>query len=156
MPALRFNHMELTLGRGELAAWRDDLKRFYGEVFGFEALDVPILKQTGLLLRTDAETSQFLLVTEVDEPIRSPGYDHLGFLYETRAEVDAILADLKARQAEDDRIQLKEYEDLVTGGVTVHAFYVRFGLPIWFDVQCIETAAEAAPAARWRWVEGAS
>ena len=57
MPALRFNHMELTLGRGELDAWRDDLKRFYGEVFGFDALDVPILKQTGLLLRTDAETS---------------------------------------------------------------------------------------------------
>ena len=95
-------------------------------------------------------------MTEVDEPIHSPGYDHLGFLYETREEVDTILADLKARQAKDDRIQLKEYEDLVTGGVTVHAFYVRFGLPIWFDVQCIETSADAAPGARWRWVEGAS
>ena len=152
MPALRFNHMELTLGKGELTAWRDDLKTFYGEVFGFEALDVPILKQTGLLLRTDPETSQFLLVTEVDEPLRSPGYDHLGFLYETRSEVDALLAEIEKRQERDDRIEIKRYEDLETAGVTVHAFYVRFGLPIWFDVQCIETTDEAAPAHRWQYV----
>ena len=151
MPALRFNHMELTVEKGALDAWRDDLKRFYGEVFGFEALDVPILKQTGLLLRTDPETSQFLLVTEASEPLRSPGYDHLGFLYETRAEVDALHEEIRKRQAQDDRIEIKEYDDLVTGGVTVRAFYVRFGLPIWFDVQCIETTPEAAPKQRWRW-----
>jgi hypothetical protein len=28
--------------------------------------------------------------------------------------------------------------DLVTGGVTVHAFSVKYLLPIWFDVQVIE------------------
>ena len=44
----------------------------------------------------------------------------------------------KAWQAEDDRVQIKEYDDLVTGGVTVHAFYVKYLLPIWFDVQVIE------------------
>ena len=31
-------------------------------------------------------------------------------------------------------------KDLVTGPVTVHAFYVRYLLPIQFDVQCIEYA----------------
>ena len=35
-------------------------------------------------------------------------------------------------------MQIKEYDDLVTGGVTVHAFYVKYLLPIWFDVQVIE------------------
>ena len=89
MGMLRFNHMELTLPRGALDDdGRADIKAFYGEVFDFEALDVPIFDQLGLLLRTDDETSQFLLLMESDRPIDSPGYDHLGFLYDTREEVD--------------------------------------------------------------------
>jgi len=151
MPPLRFNHMELTLAKGALDdATRADVKRFYGELFGFEALDVPILGQLGLLLRTDPATSQFLLVTESRVPLAAPGFDHLGFLLETRAEVDAALARCRAWQAEDARLELKEYEDLVQGGVTVHAFYVRYLLPIWFDVQCMEYAAGHAPDAGWR------
>jgi hypothetical protein len=152
MARLRFNHMELTLARGALdEKTRADLKRFYGELFRFEALDVPILGQLGLLLRTDAETSQFLLVTEASEPMQSPGFDHLGFLVETRAEVDALLARCRAWRERDPRVQIKEYADLVQGGVTVHAFYVKFLLPIWFDVQSMEYAAGAAPRQGWRW-----
>ena len=149
----RFNHMELTLAKGELTAHRGEIADFYRDVFGFDSLDVPILGQTGLLLRTDPETSQFLLVTEQREPMRSPGYDHLGFLYETRAEVDLLLERCRKRQQQDARVQLKEYEDLVTGPVTVHAFYVRFLLPIWFDVQAMEYAPGAEPKQRWRFAE---
>jgi hypothetical protein len=142
MGTLRFNHMELTLPRGALAdEGRDDIKAFYGEVFGFEALDVPIFQQQGLLLRTDPETSQFLLLMESDTPIDSPGYDHLGFLFDTREEVDDKLDEVKRWQEKDDRIRIKEYDDLVTGNTVVHAFYVRFLLPIWFDVQSIERTA---------------
>ena len=101
-------------------------------------------------LRTDAETSQFILVTEQDKAMQAPGYDHLGFLYETRAEVDLLLEKCKKRQAQDARVQIKEYEDLVTGRVSVHAFYVRFLLPIWFDVQTIEYAPGSEPKRGWR------
>jgi hypothetical protein len=139
MGTLRFNHMELTLPKGALGDdGRSDIKAFYGEVFGFEALDVPIFDQLGLLLRTDPETSQFLLLMESDRPIDSPGYDHLGFLYDTRDEVDDKLDEVKRWQEKDDRIRIKEYDDLVTGNTVVHAFYVRHLLPIWFDVQSIE------------------
>jgi hypothetical protein len=152
MPALRFNHMELTLARGALdTKTRADVKQFYGELFDFDALDVPILGQLGLLLRTDAETSQFLLLTEAREPMQSPGFDHLGFLVESRSRVDALLARCREWRARDARVQLKEYEDLVQGGVTVHAFYVKFVLPIWFDVQCMEYAPGAEPKQGWRW-----
>jgi hypothetical protein len=147
---LRFNHMELTLPQGALTEHRDELKQFYGEVFGFESLDVPILGQTGLLLRTDPDTSQFILVTEQRKHLASPGYDHLGFLYETRAEVDALHETVRKRRDQDARVEIKDYDDLVTGGVTVRAFYVRFLLPIWFDIQTIETAAGAEPAQQWR------
>lgn len=152
MAPLRFNHMELTLAKGTLdEKTRADLKQFYGELFGFESLDVPILGQLGLLLRTDAETSQFLLVTEASEPLRSPGFDHLGFLVDSRERVDALLARCRSWRECDARVQIKEYQDLVQGGVTVHAFYVKFLLPLWFDVQCMEYAPGAAPKQGWRW-----
>jgi hypothetical protein len=35
-------------------------------------------------------------------------------------------------------VRIKEYEDLVYPGLTVHAFYVKYLLPIYFDVQSME------------------
>ncbi len=145
----RFNHVELTVPKGALEKSRDELKAFYADLFDWDALDVPILKQNGLLLRTDPETSQFILVTEQRAHLSSPGFDHLGMLCDTRAEVDALLARAKDWQRRDARVEIKEYEDLVTGPVTTHAFYVRFLLPIWLDVQVLEYADGAAPKQRW-------
>lgn len=142
---LRFNHMELTLPPGGLAAHRDDITRFYADLLGWTASDIPILGQTGLLLRTDPATSQFILVTEQRVHIDSPGYDHLGLLCETRAQVDEHLARAKALQAADDRVLIKEYDDLVNGDHVTHAFYVKYLLPIWFDIQCFERGGVAEP-----------
>jgi len=128
---------------------RSEIAHFYGDVFGWHSLDVAILGQKGLLLRTDEETSQFVLVVESKKPVSVPGYDHLGLLLETRAEVDRVLEAVRSHRARDERVQIKEYEDLVQGDVTVHAFYVRYLLPIWFDVQCMEWKAGAEPARRW-------
>ena len=143
----RFNHMELTLPRGALEESRGEIKAFYADLFEWDALDVPILKQTALLLRSDPETSQFILVTEQRVHIASPGFDHLGMLCDSRAEVDALLARAKDWQRRDARVEIKEYADLVSGPVTTHAFYVRYLLPIWFDVQVIEYAEP--PAHDW-------
>jgi hypothetical protein len=146
----RFNHMELTLPPGVLSERRREIADFYRDLFGWEALDVPIVGQLGLLLRTDPETSQFLLVTEQRKAMSAPGYDHLGLLYDSREEVDALLEQAKKCQERDPRIELKEYEDLEIGGTTVHAFYVRHLLPIWFDVQVIEAGPGMAEGRRWR------
>jgi len=145
----RFNHMELTLPPGALAEQRHEIAEFYADLFGWESLDVPILWQVGLLLRTDPETSQFILVTEQRRHMSSPGYDHLGLLYESRAEVDALLEKARKWQERDARVQIKEYEDLHVGGTVVHAFYVRHLLPIWFDVQVIEYEAGSEPRRTW-------
>lgn len=146
---LRFNHMELTLAPGALTESRADISRFYDELLGWQASDVQILGQTGLLLRTDPETSQFILVTEQRVHIDSPGYDHLGLLCESREEVDTLLTKAKELQAADDRVRIKEYDDLVNGQHVTHAFYVRFLLPIWFDIQCFEYGDGPGPAKRW-------
>jgi predicted enzyme related to lactoylglutathione lyase len=137
MPGMRFNHMELTFPRGTLEpAFRKEVADFYGDVFGWEASDVEVVGQNCLYLRVD--DGQFLLCAESDKPMSSPGYDHLGLLMGSREEVDDTLAKIKLRAEADDRIKIKEYEDLVMQRVTVHAFYVKYLLPIFFDVQVIE------------------
>ena len=134
---VRFNHMELTMEPGTLdETCRAEIDAFYGDVFGWEGKDVPILGQMGHFIRVDDD--QFLLLTEQRKFMQSPGYDHLGLLMDTRAEVDEHLEKCRAWQARDERVQIKEYEDLVAGSTVVHAFYVRYLLPIWFDVQVIE------------------
>jgi hypothetical protein len=148
---LRFNHMELTLPLGELDRLREPIRDFYRDVFEIESLDVPILGQTGLLLRTDPETSQFILITEQKNHLRSPGYDHLGFLLDSRAEVDSLREKCGKWQERDSRVEIKDYEDLVIQDTTVRAFYVRYLLPIWFDVQVIEYADGAGPKKTWRY-----
>ena len=65
------------------------------------------------------------------------------------AQVDRVFSAVRAWRQKDERVQVKEYDDLVQGDVTVHAFYVRYLLPIWFDVQAIEYEAAAAPKRAW-------
>ena len=151
MPALRFNHMELTMPPGTLERDREAIVDFYSKVFGFDAIDVPLFDSSGLLLRTDEDTSQFLLLMEQEEHLQSPGYDHLGFLFESRTEVDEKLALCRQWQSKDDRLRLKEYDDLVIPPTTTHAFYVQYLLPIWFDIQVIEYEHGTGPEKNWRY-----
>jgi hypothetical protein len=142
--------MELTFPRGTLdASFRQQIAAFYGELFGWTSSDVEVVGQDCQYLRVD--DGQFLLLAESDRPMSSPGYDHLGLLCDSRAEVDALLAKARDYGARDDRVQVKEYEDLVTGSLTVHAFYVKYLLPIWFDVQCMEWPSGEGPAHRWQY-----
>jgi hypothetical protein len=145
MPKVRFNHMELTVPRGTLTTERrGELTAFYGDVLGWQTMDVQIVGGNQFLMRPDE--TQFILVAEHDKPMDAPGYDHLGLLCETPDEVDEVLEQCRRWQEKDDRMRLKVYDDLVTGNVVVHAFYVKYLLPIWFDVQSI-TRREDAPAA---------
>src|SRR6188508_3124060 len=109
-PAVKFNHMELTFPRGTLEpAFRKEVADFYGDVFGWAASDVEVVGQNCLYLHVDE--GQFLLLAESDKPLQSPGYDHLGLLLDTRAEVDDMLAKIQERAATDDRIRIKNYDD---------------------------------------------
>jgi hypothetical protein len=153
MPKMRFNHMELTLPKGTFTdEWRADIDGFYGSVLGWEIMSHQLGKLDTILLRPD--DGQFILLAQADAHLASPGMDHLGLLVDTREEVDALL-DMCRRYAEkDDRVHIVDYteKDLVTGNVTVHAFYVRYLLPLYFDIQVIEHAPGAEPAKRWDYV----
>jgi hypothetical protein len=134
---MRFNHLELTFPTGTLTkAFREEVDAFYGSVFGWTATDTKVVGQLCHLLLPDP--GQFILLAESDKPMSSPGFDHLGLLQDTRAEVDDLLEACKRYEDKDDRVQIREYEDLVYPNLTVHAFYVKYLLPIYFDVQSIE------------------
>jgi len=150
MPTVRFNHMELTFAPGTLdEAYRADVAAFYGDLFGWQSANVEVVGQQCQYLRVD--DGQFILLAESPKPMSSPGYDHLGLLCDTRADVDELLGKVHDHQRGDDRVRVKEYEDLVTGNVTVHAFYVKYLLPIFFDVQCMEWQPGSAPTHRWHY-----
>jgi hypothetical protein len=152
--AKRFNHMELTFPRGALDdVTRKEIADFYGEMFGWNGFDVELFDQRNFLLAADDGAQHFILLAEADEPMQAPGYDHLGVLCDTREEVDELLERAKRWRDKDDRVQILEFaKDLVQGSVTVHAFYVRYLLPIQFDVQCIEYAPGSEPEKRWQYL----
>jgi hypothetical protein len=134
---MRFNHMELTFPRGTLTKeFREEVDAFYGSIFGWKTMDTEVVGQLCHLLQPDPD--QFILLAESDKPISSPGYDHLGLLQDTREEVDEILEGCRRYGEKDARVQLKEYKDMTYPNLVVHAFYVRYLLPIWFDVQVLE------------------
>jgi len=145
MPEMRFNHMELTFPRGTLTnEFREEVDAFWGGVFGWTGVDTEVVGQLCHILLSE-EAQQFILLAESNKPVQSPGYDHLGLLFSTRAEVDEKLDECKRFQDKDDRVQIREYDDLVTGDLTTHAFYVKYLLPIYFDVQCMERSGEPIP-----------
>jgi hypothetical protein len=150
----RFNHMELTFPRGALDGdARRDIAAFYGEMFGWAGFDVELFGQTNFLLAADDGAQHFILLAEADKHVDSPGWDHLGILCDTREEVDELLERAKRFREKDERVVVTEFEkDLVQGAVTVHAFYVKYLLPIHFDVQVIEHAEGAGPEKRWQYV----
>ena len=141
MPEMRFNHMELTFPRGTLTSeLREEIDAFYGSVFGWTGVDAEVVGQNCHILLPDAD--QFILLAESDKPMSSPGFDHLGLLQDTREEVDSLFDACKRYQEKDDRVRIKEYDDLVTGDITTRAFYVKYLLPIFFDVQALERGGE--------------
>lgn len=150
MATMRFNHMEMTFPRGTLTEeYRCAVDDFYCGVLGWRALDTVVVGQSCHLLQPD--DGQFILLAESGKPMDSPGYDHLGLLMDTRAECDTLLAACKEFQQRDDRLRIKEYEDLVGPTIVVHAFYVKYLLPIWFDIQCMEYPGGPRPGPRWQY-----
>jgi hypothetical protein len=145
---MRFNHMELTFARGSLdGATRSAIDAFYGDLLGWRCTPYELFGQLGHLLIPDE--GQFLLLMESDDPISVPGPDHLGLLLDSRAEVDALHDACTAFGEKDDRLQLMEFDDLVNPRVTQHLFYVRYLIPVWFDVHSLEYPPGGGPSYGW-------
>jgi hypothetical protein len=110
MTDVRFNHMELTFPRGALTPEvLADVDAFYSTVFGWSSVE-----------------------DEVD--------GHLGLLVSSRDDVDTLREACRRYREHDDRVEILEFADIVKAeyGITQHFFYVRYVLPLYFDVHCTE------------------
>ena len=151
MPKFRFNHMELSFAKGTLTQqFRDEVDAFYGDVLGWRTLDTEVIGQLCHLLLPD--DGQFILLAEGKDPISSPGYDHLGLSW-----TPAKRSTPSSRSASGSRRRTTACASRSTRiwsspTVTTHAFYVKYLLPIWFDVQCIERTSGPAPERSWQYV----
>ena len=151
LKGLRFNHLEITIPRGSLMSMKADLLAFYRDTLGFGTTELDEFGSGHLFLTTDPEGSQFVYIKEHETPALIRGDDHLGFHVDDRAAVDAVLARCEALQAHDTRMQIMKLADLELASTSTHAFYFRYLLPIWFDVQCIQFRPGFEPARRWRY-----
>ena len=134
---MRFNHMELTFPVGSLTtALREEIDALLRLDLRLEGLRHR--RGRAVLPSVMPDADQFILLAESERPMSSPGYDHLGLLQDTRQEVDDLLEACERYAEKDDRVSIKRYEDLVYPGLTIHAFYVKYLLPIYFDVQSME------------------
>ena len=134
---MRLNHMEMTFPVGSLTeTLRGEIDDFYGSIFGWTAFETEVAGQRCHLLTI--ELDQFILLAESDNPMHSPGYDHLGLLQDSRHKVDDLLLACERYAEKDDRVKINQNEDLVYPERTVHTFYVKYLLPVYFDVHSFE------------------
>lgn len=153
MSHMRINHLELTLPPGTLEREKANLNAFYRDIFGWDGIEVPMVKLDcpKYLLRFDAESSQFLFLTEEANALQSTSFDHIGLILENRAAVDAAYDKAKAWQQKDARVEIMDMQDMDATMVNNHSFYVRYILPLWIELQALEFRPGFEPHKRWRY-----
>jgi hypothetical protein len=149
---LRFNHMEITVPPGFIAQDGESLYAFLHEVLGFERSVFPGLDLPSLVVKTDEDASQFLFIAENAQPLPRASEDHLGFQLDDAASVDAVLVRSRGWQERDPRVEIRDMGVLDLDQTTTRAVYIRYLLPIWFDVQHIAAKPGFAPAREWRFL----
>lgn len=150
---IRLNHAEITVPRGFTRQHRKALDAFFLTVLSFERSAFPGLEDSSLVYKTDPDASQFLFIAEHERPMAPVSDDHLGLHLDSAADVEAMLARCEAFGADHSGVEIRRLDVLDLPATTTHAFYVRYLLPIWLDVQHIAHKPGHKPQRQWRFAE---
>jgi hypothetical protein len=138
--APRFNHVAMSMPSPLLESEaKEDIVRFWGEVFGFD--EIPQMTDPGKRLVLSAQqVEQFVFLIADDQPMACPRLDHYGISVGSRADLDAAWARAQAFQQRDERVDLiaPHVDDWEV--VKIHAFYAGYLLPMMLEVQYWEYA----------------
>lgn len=145
-PAQRINHVALSVPADLLdAAGRAELLRFHGEVFGWSEMPTLTVDRERLVLRAHSN-EQFVFLVAGDRPMVAGAGDHFGLSVATPAEIADLHRRARAWSERDARVELTDLEVEDHHGVlSLHAFYVRFLLPLRIEVQCFAWKAGLGP-----------
>lgn len=141
----RFNHVALTLPAEALdGPGRAALLAFYGEVFGWTEMPTMTRDRELLVLRTWSH-EEFVYLHATDAPMQCGPTEHVGMSVATEAELDALYERAAKCAERDAEVELtpRTTEDFTV--VKLHAFYVRYRLPVSFEVQCFAWAPGFGP-----------
>jgi hypothetical protein len=136
----RFNHVAMSVPADALdAAGRDDLLRFYDEVFGFTEMPGLTVDRERLVLRAYSN-EQFVFIHADPEPMQCAKMDHFGMSVGSRAEFDEMIDRARKYREKDERVEIVEPQTEDYKVLKLHNFYVRYRLPLMIEVQCYEWA----------------
>jgi hypothetical protein len=144
-PSPRFNHVALTLPAGALAeAERAAILGFYGDVFGWTELPT-LTRDRELLVLRAWSNEEFVYLHAAEAPMRCGPTEHVGLSVPSRAQLDAIYERAAKRAERDPEVELTPRGSDDYQAVVLHHFYVRYRLPVSFEVQCFEWAPGLGP-----------
>ncbi|MFO7590747.1 MAG: VOC family protein [Acidimicrobiia bacterium] len=142
----RFNHVAMSVPADLLdETGRNEIVRFYDEVFGWKELPTMTEDRHRLVLSCYTY-EQFVFLISGDDPMSCPRLDHYGISVETEAELDEMLARAKAFQARDDRVDIVDRKVDDHGMLAITSFYVAYLLPMMVEVQWWEFKEDPAGA----------
>jgi hypothetical protein len=131
----RFNHVAMSLAPEVLAEEsRDEIVRFYRDVFGWEELPTLTIDRERLVLSAYTY-EQFVFLIAHAPPMTCARLDHFGMSVATETELDEMLARARAYQARDDRVDIVDKNTEDHGVLAITSFYVRYLLPMMVEVQ---------------------
>jgi hypothetical protein len=135
----RLNHVAMTMSPASLDDHgRDEIRAFYGDVFGWTEGDNTGESGNPLIMMT-GEVMQFVYLLPGDPALACPTLDHFGLQVSSVEEIDAIVAKAKAWQAKDDRVQIIDIKARESEGPRGHyvltSAYIGYLLPMMVELQ---------------------
>lgn len=133
--APRFNHVAMSVPADLLdEQHRADLLAFYGEVFGWQEAPGMTIDRERLVLMAH-RYDQFVFLIKDDQPMTAPRLDHWGQAVSSIDELERLYERTQVYREKDDRVDIVELSAEAHPGVTIHAFYVRYLLPLMIETQ---------------------
>jgi predicted enzyme related to lactoylglutathione lyase len=144
----RFNHVALSLPSASLTPeGTQDLKDFYGDVFGWTELEQMSEPGKRLVLMAHSFEQFVFLVANDKTPTTGARMDHFGLSVATEVEFEETLAKAQAWVAKDgEATQVIGPIDEFYGPLRLRQFYVSHSLPFmvelqWFDWDSVKDLA---------------
>jgi hypothetical protein len=137
--APRLNHVAMTMAPEALDdAGRDEIRAFYGDVFGWVEGDNSGEQGNPLIMMT-GEVMQFVYLLPGDPALACPTLNHFGLEVSSVEEIEAIVAKAKAWQAKDDRVKIIDVKaregEGPRGGYVLTSAYIGYLLPMMVELQ---------------------
>lgn len=135
----RLNHVAMTMSPASLDDHgRDEIRAFYGDVFGWTEGDNTGESGNPLIMMT-GEVMQFVYLLPGDPALACPTLDHFGLQVSSVEEIDTIVGKAKAWQAKDDRVQIIDVKARESEGPRGHyvltSAYIGYLLPMMVELQ---------------------